>query len=124
MEVIRVIGILVSPFLPNSSVSILNALGCKQELALSAAVWGNTVVGKKVTKIDSLFPRKETKELKENTNQKPKDKMDTSSATPTPPAAPEIAAVSDEITIDYFSKVKLRVGQVMSAEKLEKSEKL
>jgi len=121
MEVIRIIGILVSPFLPNSSATILTALGSHEALALSAACWGESLVGRKVSKIDSLFPRKETKE---NITQVPKEKMENITPPATLEVPSEVVLVNDEITIDYFSKIKLRVGQVMSAERVEKSEKL
>ena len=49
--------------------------------------------------------------------------MDTKE-TPTAPAAPAITEPTQHITYDDFAKITLRVGQIMAAERLEKSEKL
>lgn len=48
----------------------------------------------------------------------------TSSATPTATPAPAAAAANAHITIDDFMKVELRVGTVLTAEKVEKADKL
>ena len=46
------------------------------------------------------------------------------SAAPVEPTAPAATPVPELIDIDHFVKVKLRVAQVVSAEKVEKSKKL
>ena len=44
--------------------------------------------------------------------------------TPTPPVANPPVPTESLISFDYFSKIKLRVGQIMDGERIAKSEKL
>ena len=138
IEVIRIVGILIAPFLPTTSEKIFRSLGysdeeMKKELKLDNAFWSEKLAGKGITKLESLFPRKDLvkKDAKkepapeENANKVNRKKMEEKQSPP--PSVLEAAVVAeakDEITYDQFAKIKLRVGQVMAAEKIEKSEKL
>lgn len=109
LETIRVVALLIEPFLPDTAKKIMAALGEEETSGFSAAHFDSArLVGRKVSQIEALFPRKEL------------DKMETQIAAPV--EAEE--KPSGVITFDEFAKVKLRVGQIMQAEKVEKSEKL
>lgn len=114
LEVLRIIGSLITAFMPDTSNKILRYLGfnaealAKQQTIAAAGVWGGLPAGVKIEKGETLFPRKEPSA--EGEKQKPVE--------PTP------AIEEGLISIDEFGKVKLRVGQVMAAERLPKSEKL
>jgi methionyl-tRNA synthetase len=127
VEVIRIIGILIAPCLPETSEKILYSLDVVKDRSLESAQWSETLVGKKIVKIESLFPRKDSAPSVET----PKETKNTKKKMETPNETPAVAALAvaktesdDLISIDYFSKVKLRVAQIMSAERVEKSEKL
>jgi methionyl-tRNA synthetase len=107
-ESLRVLGVVLAPFLPEAAAKIRAALGQKAEPALGDAVWGRLAPGTPVQKASGLFPRVDTK---------------------TAPAADQPAAVASaaprpRIKIDDFGKVELRVAEVIAAEALPKSKKL
>ncbi len=104
-ESLNVLGIILTPFLPDAAARIRGALGQRGEAKLADAVWGRLATGAPVQKLSGLFPRIETKI--------------------TPPAG-EIAVTgaTPRIKIDEFGKVELRVAEVIAAEPLPKSKKL
>jgi len=124
-ESIRVISVLIQPFMPETPEKIWSQLGLADSDATSwesAKKWGSYPEGAKVNKGESLFPRidleKEMKELEEIENKSKKEKQG------------NVAQKADEsnkkeqITIDDFAKIDLRVGKVIEAEKVEKADKL
>jgi methionyl-tRNA synthetase len=119
LETIRVAALLIEPFLPDTARKILDALGESSSPGFSAASFDKSrLVGRKVSQIEALFPRKDPAKESEG---KETAKMNTAPVEKQPetPAKPE-----GVITYDDFAKVKLRVGQIMQAERVEKSEKL
>jgi len=128
LETIRIVAVLISAFLPDTSAKILSALGesdLRDAQLLSKAKWSGALSGRKVKQIDVLFPRKdlEPKDLEPGAEKQP----DSSAKEPKKSAAAKPAAASDTpgiIGYEDFAKVKLRVGQILAAEKIEKSEKL
>jgi len=104
-ESLKVLGIILTPFLPDAAARIRGALGQSGEAKLADAVWGRLAIGAPVQKLSGLFPRIETKI--------------------TPPAGEiEVAGAGARIKIDEFGKVDLRVAEVIAAEPLPKSKKL
>ncbi|MEW6739826.1 MAG: methionine--tRNA ligase [Nitrospirota bacterium] len=109
---LRVTALSVYPFMPDTSEKIWRQLGLKslKEEAISRWEWKpNYEI--KVSKGEQLFPRIEKKEEE----QKPEQKKEKTKMT---------EGVKELIAIDDFAKVELKVGKVISAEKVEKSEKL
>jgi methionyl-tRNA synthetase len=104
-ESLRVLGIVLAPFLPDAAAKIRAGLGQSTEPTLADAVWGRLSPGTPVAKIAALFPRVEEK--------KP-------AAASAAPAADGAAAIS----IEEFQKIDLRVAQVLAAEAVPKSKKL
>ena len=104
-ESLKVLGIILTPFLPDAAARIRGALGQSGEAKLADAVWGRLAIGAPVQKLSGLFPRIETKI--------------------TPPAGEiAVAGAAPRIKIDEFGKVELRVAEVIAAEPLPKSKKL
>lgn len=112
MEGLRTVAGLVSPVMPKTGRKITRALGL--EVAEDGIItleairpWEQIPAGVTLDKPGILFPRIETKK----------------EAVP-PPAKPFKPALKAEITIDDFAKIDLRAGKIISAEKIEKSNKL
>ena len=104
-ESLRVLGIMLVPFLPDAATKIRAALGQSGEPRLADAVWGLFAAGAPVQKLSGLFPRIDTK------------------ITPSSGELKTETAAS-RIKIDEFGKVELRVAEVIAAEPLPKSKKL
>jgi methionyl-tRNA synthetase len=107
-ESLRVLGIVLAPFLPEAAAKIRAALGQAAPPALADAVWGRLEPGTRVAKIAGLFPRIEVKAAE------PAVATD----------AARVAAGTPRISIDEFQKIDLRVAQVIAAEAVPKSKKL
>ncbi len=105
-ESLKVLGIMLTPFLPEAAAKIRGALGQSGEPRLADAVWGRLTTGAPVQKLSGLFPRID-------------DKM-----APAAAAASASAEATPRIKIDEFGKVELRVAEVIAAEPLPKSKKL
>src|SRR6185295_12075999 len=60
-ESLRLLGIVLTPFLPDAASKIRGALGRSGEPKLADAVWGQFTTGAPVQKVSGLFPRIDTK---------------------------------------------------------------
>jgi len=117
-ESLRIIAIYIYPFMPSTANEIWRQLGIgtglEETVKLNPRAFdfgGVELGGRKIQKGEQLFPRIEKKEEK----QKPEQKKEKAKMT---------EGVKELIDIDDFAKVELRVGKVVAAEKVEKSEKL
>jgi len=115
-ESLRIIATLLKPIMPRTSKEIYLRLGIAQEWEetndKAVEKWGKLKPGMIVKHGKPLFPRIDIKKFEKITATKFKE---------------EVKMVTEElniITIEDFSKVELRVGEVLEAEKIEKSEKL
>lgn len=115
-ETIRFIGVLLTPFMPQTSEKILSQIGTDENTFESLAVFGQITAGTKTGVPAVLFARIDGEKLIEEM----KAKTETANACETPQVKP----VAEEITIDDFMKSDLRVGLVISCEKVKKSSKL
>jgi len=117
-ESLRVLGILLNPFMPQSTEAMMKQLGVEtaiEEQGMnSISKWGGLKPGCQTQKAEQLFPRIEDKQaakilekLSEPSASKAEEKDD-----------------SNQITIDEFMKVELRTGKILAAEKVKKSKKL
>lgn len=113
-EAIRIIGILLKPYLIETPDKIFEMIGIKgnQELTSweSSSDFGKLSENITIKKGENMFPRIEIKkeEVKKEESKKVEEK-DTSDGI---------------ITIDELDKVKLKVGQIKSVERVENSDKL
>lgn len=115
-ESLRISAVLLSAFLPETSEKMIKQLNSTNNTWESLKSFDGTVVGTKVVKGDNLFPRididKKLAELEEITKaQKAAVKKD-------------ITPIKDEITIEDFEKVDLRVVKVKECEPVKGAKKL
>ena len=127
-EALRVIGVVLQAFLPDTAKRILSDMGA-EESDFSVAYYGAVGFGMKVTKNNPVFMRLNlnaeldylekkaaddkksgAEEVKKEIKQEKKMEKET--------------VAKPEITIDEFDKIELKVGKILTAEKVEKSKKL
>ncbi len=120
LEGVRLATYLLSPVMPKIAEEVAQQLGLA---SITAGTWedntrfGALPGGIKTGEPAPLFPRVDTKNL--SLTEKPLE------TTPAPVMAPEAPAeTSNEITIDDFLKVELRVADIVAAEKVEGADKL
>jgi len=121
-EVLRIVTILVSPFMPTTAPKIWAQLGIETAFAdvrlHDAQSWGLLPAGTKVAKPEPIFPRIEDKpEPQEQPAVSPAVKAQQN------PAA-QAEGSTEEITIDEFGKMDLRVAKVLTCEKVKGADKL
>ena len=130
-EALRIIAILIAPFVPVTAPKIYEQLGLgkPESFFMADAVWGKLATGTKVQKGEPLFPRIEVTEAGETViaaTKKTAAKAIKAEApkTEAKKEAKSAAAVAGEITIDDFAKIDLRVATVVAAERVPKTDKL
>ncbi len=128
IEVIRIAGILLQPFMPESCQKIKEQIGAAdaQYHYESAGKFALLPEGTRVAKGENLFPRldlaKELDALSGGT-------APVTASVPAPKAQPvqtekPKAEIPGIITIDEFAKVELRVAQITACEPVEGADKL
>ena len=127
-ETVRLASVLLYPVLPESTVRIWEQLGFDASLPgffVDTLAWGQLPSGQSLGATGPVFPRMDLQpavdkmvelELKEKARQ--------DALVGKLPAAEPATPVSPPIVIDDFLKVDLRVGQVLSAERVKGSDKL
>ncbi len=121
-ESLRVISVLISPFMPETAPKIWAQIGMKQDFASVRlddvkTRWGGIPAGQHIGEAEQLFPRIEVeKEAVPAKQDKPK-------AAPKQEKKAE-PAVEGVITIDEFKKTELRVAEIKAAERVPKTDKL
>lgn len=118
-ESLRIVSILIQPFMPETPEKIWQQLGLTGSGALdweSAKQWGGYPRGTSVQKGDVIFPRIDIKkELEALEAMSPVQKKEPSD---------QQGSEKVQITIDDFAKLDLRAAKVLEAEKVEGSDKL
>ena len=130
-EALRIIAILIAPFVPVTAPKIYEQLGLgkPESFFMADAVWGKLATGTKVQKGEPLFPRIEVTEAGETVIAATKKtaakaiKAEALKAEAKKEAKPA-AAAAGEITIDDCAKIDLRVATVVAAERVPKTDKL
>lgn len=130
-EALRIIAILIAPFVPVTAPKIYEQLGLgkPESFFMADAVWGKLATGTKVQKGEPLFPRIEVTEAGETVIAATKKTAAKAIKAEAPKAeakkeAKTAAAAADEITIEDFAKIDLRVATVVAAERVPKTDKL
>jgi len=103
------IAALISPFMPDTAQKMLNQLGLEvdaEKMKLeNVKAWGAYPVGGKLNAAEPIFPRVEFEE-------EPKKEYN------------ENLTIENPITIDDFSKVEIKVVEIIKASKIEGADKL
>lgn len=130
-EALRIVAILIAPFVPVTAPKIYEQLGLgkPESFFMADAVWGKLATGTKVQKGEPLFPRIEVTEAGETVIAATKKTAAKAIKAEAPKdeakkEAKPAAAAADEITINDFAKIDLRVATVVAAERVPKTDKL
>jgi methionyl-tRNA synthetase len=110
LAALRAIAILLTPFMPQTAEKILRQIGVDKSSALDLASIGKEdalTAGNPLTRGESLFPRI-SQEKESETSEKKVPAID----------------LKPEVDYEEFAKVDLRVGKIMAAEAVPKSNKL
>jgi methionyl-tRNA synthetase len=108
LDGIRNIALFVSPFMPSFSAEVLSSLG-KKTIHAERIAFGKLESNHPISQLGILFPRIQNIQSTEQPVSKTKENLSSS---------------TQEIPIDEFVKLDLRIGEVLEAKKLEKSDKL
>ncbi len=108
-EGLRFVALFLLPFIPESAEKILRQLGIDnsiKDINLSRETqWGRLSPGTTVAEPVSLFPRIEVKRVNDKGQEEP-------------------LTNDNLITIEHFAKVELKIGKVLDAQRVPKSDKL
>jgi methionyl-tRNA synthetase len=116
-EVLRLSALLVAPVIPETAARIWAQLGIEQEPAMSLLDdyrWGDRAPGSDVGRKEVLFPRIDMKQWEEEKAGRDAKKG----------LQPDPGEHEEEISIDDFRKVELRVAKVISVDVVPKADKL
>ncbi|MCI6170911.1 MAG: methionine--tRNA ligase [Selenomonas bovis] len=126
-EALRVISVLISPFMPTTAVRIWQQLGLAQDFASvrteDIEQWGGVPAGLHVGTPEQLFPRIEV-EKEEAAPQPATAKQEKKEKKDKKDKQAQEALPEGIISIDTFGKVQLRVAEVKAAEPVPKADKL
>ena len=126
-ESLRWLSVLLYPVMPGASQAIWKQLGLggsPAQISPSELKWGELKEGAAIGDVQPVFPRLDKAKIMSEINGE-------QSQPPELPAPPkehatqaDAVGVTSFIEIDDFAKVDLRVGQVLSAERVPKADKL
>src|SRR5699024_9794045 len=127
-ENLRRVAVMIQPFMTKSPKEILRQLGLSEELlawdtltATNVIPTGTTVISKG----EPIFPRLDNEVEVAYIREQMRGSVKTVQEEPKKEeAVAEDIEHEEEITIDDFMKVELRVGTVLAAEKMKKADKL
>ncbi len=118
IESIRIISVLISPFMPSTSAKIAGQINAGELSWESIQSFGKTKAGVNVGIAEPLFVRiDENEKMAQILAEQPK----------TAPAEKQEEPEKDtkpEVSIDDFAKLEFKTAKIISAEKIEKSDKL
>ena len=123
VESLRIISVLISPFMPVTAEKVWQQLGMVQPFAAVALDdikgWGKTPADMKIGTPEQLFPRIEI-EVTEPAENPAAEAKSMSAEKKSVPVTENVG----EITIEDFAKLDLRVVKVLDAQPVKKTEKL
>ena len=122
-ESLRWLSVMLYPVMPEASRAIWKQLGLEgspAQIDPAELKWGELKEGAKIGEIQPVFPRLDKGKIMSEIN--------AGDPVPEPPMThateADAVGVTSFIEIDDFAKVDLRVGQVLSAERIPKADKL
>ena len=121
MECVRIVATGLLPVMPSVAGRILASIGAPEiPASLDALEWGGLPVSRELPALQPLFPRiDKEKFMTEITDGPPPEETKRPESTSQP-----AAGASNEIDIQHFGTVQLKVGNVLTCEAVPKSEKL
>ncbi len=126
-EALRIATALLAPVLPQSAPKIWAQLGMTEPIEavrFDALAWGGLQAGQKVGEVSGVFPRIELKEAVAKMRAVEEQVTAGQAALLGKKPEPAAATADGRIGIEDFSKVELRVGLVLSAERVKGADKL
>ena len=139
-ETLRWLAVMLYPIMPSAARDIYAGLGLKDDPAKidpASLQWGELAAGDTIGEVKPLFPRIEkAKTMEEIRDQKSEVGREESGTVETQPSgategsgqhateADAVPGVASYIDITDFAKVELRVGEVRTAERIPKADKL
>ena len=121
LETIRFLGVVLAPFMPETSEKILDEIGAGKRDLDSLKSFGGLEAGKSVGEPIPLFARIDADKFMEDARAKMAAQAAEAQKKET---EKEEITLAPEIAIDDFAKVEIRVAKVVSCEKVKKSKKL
>jgi methionyl-tRNA synthetase len=137
-EALRIVTVLAHPVMPDATAKIFTQLGLGdiRKFDLSKLRWGHLSLGTKLGHVEPVFPRADKSAIERMQKMEEQGRTPVAAATtvappetksePSKPAVVAAAAAipDGKISIDDFTKIELRVGQVKVAEKVKGADKL
>ncbi len=123
-ECLRIVGVLLKPFMPNTPAKIFHQLGVGEGKLTdwqSIQQYGQLPGGTKVNRGEVIFPRLD---IKEELKAAQADKSGDNNKSGDNKQQGQDKGDTPEITIEDFAKLDLRVAKVVEAEKVEGADKL
>ncbi|MHB0999868.1 MAG: methionine--tRNA ligase [Armatimonadota bacterium] len=121
LETVRSVAIMIQPFMPSAAGAIWNQLGIggtvDEQSWTDAGIWGKLLPGTHTREPKPIFPRIDMKVFSAQAAAQPAPKKEVK-------MEEAVETKTDYITFDEFKKLELRVGKVVSAEKVEGADKL
>ncbi len=111
LEPLRLVGVMLYPFMPSKMGEMLAQLGCGSEPKEEDLNWGRMQVGAEVAKGKPLFPKVEEEKIVKEIEKEVAEVEKKEEAIP-------------EISIEDFAKLNIIVAQVVEAERVPKTDKL
>ncbi len=124
-ESIRIISVLIQPFMPNTAPIIWDQMGIIKEVETpwaSTKIWGKLRKDVKVNDAKAIFPRIDVEKELEALEKIHKKQIKMQQCKQ--PTAQKEEKQSEYITIDDFAKLDLRVAKIMHAEPVKGADKL
>jgi methionyl-tRNA synthetase len=135
-DVIRMLCRMIYPVMPESAVRIWKMLGETKEIASAAHLQPERLQGgQTIGAVEAVFPRLEAEPTIKKMRDMEQEQLQAQKTEAAPVVVPEAAApapaaeaapapVNPKISIDDFLKVEMRVGTVVTAERIPKADKL
>lgn len=132
LEALRIVTLLVTPFLPRTGEKMWTQLGIAAPLSeqrFDNLAWGGLAPGTQTQPGNPVFPRIDVKKAlaEEEDMEEKTDANVEAAATQEPKAQGDKAGAEDKanlITIDEFAKIELRVAKVLAAEPVQGADRL
>ncbi len=129
LETLRVLSVLLHPFIPKAATGIQTQLGMTEANFSwdTLGTWGGIAEGQAIPGGKALFPRVDEKRVAQI--EEAREAQRAKAAQEQAKAEPKVEAKDDEagaglIEFDDFTKVQMKIGIIKEAEKVKKADKL